>query len=223
MRVSGKGHYTIPMDVRKEPFSNNHVRLALKYAVKREEMVEKILFGYGSVGNDQPIAASDQFYNSKNEQREYDPDKAKFHLKESGFEGPIPLHVSNAAFANAVSAAQLFAESAKQAGVDIKVIRTPEDGYWDKVWMQKSWSFSYWSGRPAAGQMFAVGYHPTSAWNETFWDNAKFNELFLEGKSTVEESKRKKIYGEMQQIMTDEGGSVNPPLQRLFGCRKQGC
>ena len=210
LRVKGKGHYTIPMDVRKEPFSNNDVRLALKYAVKREEMVEKILFGYGSVGNDQPIATSDQFYNSDVPQREYDPEKALFHLKKSGFEGPIPLHVSNAAFANAVSAAQLFSESAKQAGVDIKVIRTPEDGYWDKVWMQKSWSFSYWSGRPAAGQMFSIGYHPSSAWNETFWDNAAFNELFAEAKRTVDSDKRKKIYGEMQQIVADEGGTVIP-------------
>ncbi len=210
LRVSGKGHYTIPMDVRKEPFSNNDVRLALKYAVKREEMVEKILFGYGSVGNDQPISESDQFYNSKVAQREYDPDKAQFHIKKAGFEGPIPLHVSNAAFANAVSAAQLFAESAKQAGLNIKVIRTPEDGYWDKVWMQKSWSFSYWSGRPAAGQMFAIGYHPSSAWNETFWDNAEFNKLFDEGKRTTAPKKRKEIYGEMQRLMVEEGGSVIP-------------
>ena len=210
LRVSGKGHYTIPMDVRKEPFTNNDVRLALKYAVKREEMVEKILFGYGSVGNDQPIAKSDQLYNSKIPQREYDPEKAQFHLKKSGFDGVIPLHVSNAAFANAVSAAQLFAESAKQAGLEIRVIRTPEDGYWDKVWMQKSWSFSYWSGRPAAGQMFAIGYHPSSSWNETFWDNDTFNKLFDEGKRTTDASKRKKIYGEMQRLLVDEGGTVIP-------------
>ena len=209
-RVKGKGHYTIPMDVRKEPFSNNDVRLALKYAVKREEMVEKILFGYGSVGNDQPIGAGDEFFNDDIPQRDYDPDKAQFHLKKSGYEGAIPLHVANAAFPNAVSAAQLFAESAKQAGVNIKVIRTPDDGYWDKVWMQKSWSFSYWSGRPAAGQMFSIGYHPSSAWNETFWDNAEFNKLFDEGRRETNTSKRKKIYGEMQRIMVEEGGTIIP-------------
>ena len=39
-------------------FDNNDLRMALKLAMNREEMVDKILFGYGGVGNDFPINAS---------------------------------------------------------------------------------------------------------------------------------------------------------------------
>ena len=44
--------------------------------VKRQEIVEKVLGGYGTIGNDVPISPSQQFYNDTLPQREYDPEKA---------------------------------------------------------------------------------------------------------------------------------------------------
>jgi len=49
-------HSTVPMLFNSKPYDNNDVRLGLKYALDREEQVNKILKGYGSVGNDHPIA-----------------------------------------------------------------------------------------------------------------------------------------------------------------------
>jgi len=40
------------------PFDDNNVRLALKHALKRDELVEKVLYGHGTVGNDLLIAPS---------------------------------------------------------------------------------------------------------------------------------------------------------------------
>ena len=40
-----------------DPFTDRNVRLALKYGINRQELVDKILFGHGTVGNDQPIAS----------------------------------------------------------------------------------------------------------------------------------------------------------------------
>ena len=68
------------------PFDNNDLRLALKYAIDREEMVQKILMGYGTVGNDTPINKAYPLF-TEIEQREYDPDKAAFHYKKSGHSG----------------------------------------------------------------------------------------------------------------------------------------
>ena len=92
--MSGNAHYTIPMDTRKAPFDDNNVRQALKYAINREEMVEKILFGYGSVGNDIPIGPGQLYYNTELEQKTYDPDKAKWHLKEAGMDSLSVRHVA---------------------------------------------------------------------------------------------------------------------------------
>lgn len=74
--LAGNQHYSFPMHTNKAPFSDNNVRLALKHAVDRKELVDKILHGYGSVGNDHPIGRGVQYYAKELEQREYDPDKA---------------------------------------------------------------------------------------------------------------------------------------------------
>ena len=70
------------------PFNNNDVRMALKYAVDREQMVKTILGGYGTVGNDNPIGPTYKFHDPEIPQRQYDPDKAKFHLKKAGLTNP---------------------------------------------------------------------------------------------------------------------------------------
>ncbi len=56
--TSGPGHYVFIMHANTAPFDNKDLRLALKYGINRQEMVDKILFGYGSVGNDSPINAA---------------------------------------------------------------------------------------------------------------------------------------------------------------------
>src|SRR3546814_21160062 len=55
LNTSGRGHYVFIMHCNTEPFANNDLRLALKYAMDREGMVETILRGFGKVGNDFPI------------------------------------------------------------------------------------------------------------------------------------------------------------------------
>ncbi|MCA3441700.1 MAG: ABC transporter substrate-binding protein, partial [Rhodobacter sp.] len=52
LSISGNAHYCFPMDARAAPFTDNNVRMALKYAFDRQELVDKILAGHGSVAND---------------------------------------------------------------------------------------------------------------------------------------------------------------------------
>ncbi|MGB2446432.1 MAG: peptide ABC transporter substrate-binding protein, partial [Candidatus Poseidoniaceae archaeon] len=99
---------------------------------------DKILLGYGAVGNDHPISTANRYHNADLPQREFDADKAAYHYKKSGHSGKIQLSASDAAFAGAVDAAQLIANSAAEAGIDIEVIREPRDGYWSKSWNKSS-------------------------------------------------------------------------------------
>jgi len=209
--VSGTAHYTIPMNSGVGPFDDNNVRQALKYGINREELVEKILFGYGSVGNDHPIGAGQRYYNSELEQKTYDPDKSKWHLKEAGLDSlSIELSSSDAAFGGAVDAAVLYQASAAAGGIEINVIREPNDGYWSDVWMKKNMVFSYWSGRPVEDQMFATAYKCGASWNESFWCNDRFDELMVKARAELDEDKRRAMYWEMQDLCANQGGSVIP-------------
>ncbi len=209
--VAGNQHYTFAMSVNKDPFTDNHVRRALKFGINRQEMVDKILFGYGSVGNDHPIGRGQQFFNSEMAQTEYDPDKARFHLKEAGLDSlNVELSAADAAFGGAVDAAILFQNSAAAAGITIDVKRVPNDGYWSDVWMQHPFSAVYWGGRPTEDAMFTTAYAAGAAWNDTFWENPRFNELLLAARAELDEDKRRAMYYEMQLLLNEDGGAIIP-------------
>ena len=204
-------HFTFPMHTDVAPFDNNDVRLALKYAIKREEIVEKVLQGFGSIGNDHPIGAGQRYFARDLEQTGYDPQRAKEHLKKAGLDSlTVDLNVADAAFAGAVDAAVLYAEHAKPAGITINVVREPNDGYWSNVWLKKPFCACYWGGRPTEDWMFSTAYASGVDWNDTRFEHARFNELLLAARSELDENKRREQYSEMQTILNREGGTLVP-------------
>lgn len=209
--VSGRGHYVFIMHTDTPPFDNKELRLALKYAINRQEMVDKILRGYGGVGNDIPINAAYPLFDDSMEQREYDPVKAAEHYKNSGHDGtPIILRVAETAFPGAVDAAQLFQQSAAAAGIPLEIKREPNDGYWSEVWNKQPFCASYWTGRPVQDQMYSTAYLSTADWNDTRFNNAEFDSLLQAAKAELDAAKRKEMYGKMARILHEEGGLIAP-------------
>jgi len=211
--TSGTGHYTIPMRTNLKPFDDNNIRLALKWALDREAILQTTLRGHGSVGNDHPIGRANRFHNGELPQRTYDPDKAKFYLKKAGLSSlTVDLSAADAAFGGAVDAAVLYKEHAAKAGINIKVVREPNDGYWSNVWNtdNRGWAMCYWGGRPTEDWMFSTAYAADAEWNDTNWKHEKFNQLLVAARTELDEGKRRGMYYEMQQICSDEGGTVVP-------------
>lgn len=209
--TAGPLHFVFPMRTDTAPFDDNNVRLALKHAIDREELLQKILRGHGTVGNDNPIGPSYRFHAKELEQHTYDPDKVKFHLKQAGLsELTVDLRAAESAFPGAVDAAVLFKEHAAKAGITINVVREPNDGYWSNVWMKQPWCASYWGGYTTESEMFTTGYAEGAAWNDTFWSNERFSKIMGEAKAELDDSKRRDMYVEMQRIVRDEGGALVP-------------
>jgi peptide/nickel transport system substrate-binding protein len=207
--VAGYQHYTAPMLVDQAPFDKVEVRQALKWAVNRQELVDKVLFGYGKVGNDNPIATGMKFAINPDPVYTYDPEKAKALLKKAGMEGlKVDLSAADAAFAGSVDAALLMAEHAKAAGITINVVREPNDGYWDNVWLKKPWSHCYWGGRATADMLMTIQLAADAAWNDTHWKNPRFNELLLSARGEIDETKRAAMYAEAQTLVHDDGGQM---------------
>ncbi|MGV8830593.1 MAG: ABC transporter substrate-binding protein [Devosia sp.] len=209
--VAGRGHYAFVMHCDTEPFASKDLRNALKWAINREEMVDKILRGYGTIGNDFPINSAYPLFDDTIPQRSYDPEKAAALYKASGHDGsPIVLKIAETAFPGAVDAAQLFQESAKAAGIPLEISRVPDDGYWSDVWNKSPFCGTYWDGRPVQDQMYSTAYVSSSDWNETKFKNPAFDSLLVQAKGELDETKRKKLYSEMAYLVRDEGGLICP-------------
>lgn len=211
IRSPGGWHSIMAMQTDQAPYNDLNVRLALRHAIDRKQILDTLFNGYGSLGNDHPIPRSDPYYNDTLTQIEYDPDRAKSFLKKSGHENmKFTLSASEATFTGAVDSAVLFQESAKKAGIQIEIKKENADGFWNNVWLKSPFCLSYWAGRAAATKMLEVAYSSSANWNETHWKNEQFDKLLLDAKAETDETKRKNYIWEMQRILHDEGGAIIP-------------
>jgi peptide/nickel transport system substrate-binding protein len=218
----GNSSYGFPVMVNTPPFNDKNVVLALKHSINREEIVQKILLGHGTVGNDTLIGPAYRYRATEEElpQRTYDPEKAKFHLKKAGLGTlKVQLNVADAAFAGAVDAALLYQASAKASGIDIEVVREPDDGYWSSVWNVKPFTAVYWNGYPTEDMILSTANARGAAWNATKMANDRFDELIVKARSELDEKLRREMYVEAQKIVNEDDGAITPMFNNFIWAR----
>ncbi|GMG84408.1 ABC transporter substrate-binding protein [Paralimibaculum aggregatum] len=209
--VASGGAITMPMHCNVAPFDNVDVRNALKLCIDRQEIIDKIAFGAATMGNDFHLAPVQPYWPEDIPQRAYDPDQAKSLLKKAGMEGlSVSISTADSLFSGAVDMCVLYAEQAKKAGININVVREPNDGYYSDVWLKKPFCAVSWGSRPTPDVMFTLAYKSDAAWNESYWQNERFNELLLQAKAELDQERRADMYREMCLLMRDDGGTIIP-------------
>ncbi|BBO73236.1 ABC transporter substrate-binding protein [Desulfosarcina widdelii] len=191
------------------PGENYDFVMGMRYIQDRERIVRSILKGHGQVGNDQPISSAyGKDYCSELPQRGYDPDKAKWHLKKSGYSS-AELFVAPVVSGSEDMAIMMQA-NLKKIGFDLKVKKVPVDGYWGAVWLKEPLNITGWNMRPTANSMLALQLGPGAPWNDTHWHNKRFGELLKLSLAETNPDKRHAMYCEMQTMVHNESGLVIP-------------
>jgi len=205
-------HITFPMMSDAPPFDNNDFRLAIRYMAERQSMLDNVVKGYGMIGNDHALAPTDRYYCKELAQREYDPDKAKFHLKKAGMEGAtVTLHCSETAGGTmGPDLALHLSESAKKVGLNIEVQREPADGYWSSIWMKRPFHMSNWNPRPTADLRFSLVYLTDAKWNESHNGSPELDALILKARAMADGPERYEVYCDVQKMIYETGGSIVP-------------
>lgn len=193
------------------PGDNADFRLAMKHLQKREDVVQRLFQGRARVGNDHPIAPSDPFYCDDIPIRSFDPDKAKHYIKKAGMEGGnVQIFTAPGAGRKATELALMIRQEAGKIGLNVDVKRVPSDGYWSTTWMHKPMFMAGWNPRPTADIMLTLAYKSDAPWNESHWQNSRFDELLKRGRGELDTDKRKEIYCEAQRLIHDAGGCALP-------------
>ena len=192
-----------------EPGSSDDFVKGMQFIQDRERIVRSILKGHGTVGNDHPISVA---YGADHchelPQREYDPDKAKFHLNKSGytsaelFVAPVRTGIEETCL--------LMQANLKKIGFDLRIKKVPTDGYWGAVWMKEPLNVVSWNMRPTANAMLSIQFAPGAAWNDTFWNNERFGELLKLQLAETDPAKRHEMLCEMQTLVHNGSGMVIP-------------
>lgn len=188
------------------PVQNPDFVLAMKHLLDRKQINRAAFRGYGQIANDQPIAPSNRYYFAGLPQREYDPEKAKFHLQKSGLAGrSLPIVASEAA-TGSLDIAQLLQLSGQQIGLKLDIKRVPADGYWSNHWMKHPLGFGNIGARPTADLLFSLFFKSDAGNNESGWKNEQFDQLLLAARGETDDAKRKQMYADMQVLVHEHCG-----------------
>jgi peptide/nickel transport system substrate-binding protein len=207
---SPSGAWTpICMRVDSPPFDDVRVRQAMRLIVDRPQMVAQALAGHGLIGNDL-YAPFDQEYDHALPQRHQDIAQAKSLLKAAGQDGLTIDLQSTAGALGMNEGAQVFAQQAKAAGVNVNVKILDSGTFYGSQYLKWVFSTDFWNTRTYLPQV-ASGSIPTSPYNETHWPDAahqKFVSLYNQARVTVDPKKRAEIAHEMQKLEYDAGGYI---------------
>lgn len=210
MRSEGAGlRYVFCARVSNDPYTNNNAVLALKYGIDRQKIIDNVLNGYATIGNDHTVAPNNPFFNKELPQRPYDPDKAAWHLKEAGLGADaFRLTISTGAWATSPDCAQIFQQSLQPAGINLALNKVSSDGYWSNVWRADPFCAVIWGPRMTADESLTVSYSSTSPMNDSNWKNETFDKLLSQARVELDQAKRKEIYATCQQMVSDEAGHI---------------
>jgi peptide/nickel transport system substrate-binding protein len=125
--------YSITMLTDTPPFDDARVRKAMRLAADRQEIVDLVLQGDGTVSCDHVVWPED--LHRWDGACEQDIEQARALLAEAGYPDglEVTLYTSNS-FPPMVPLAEVYQQQAAAAGIDVTIEQVAPDSYWTEVW-----------------------------------------------------------------------------------------
>jgi peptide/nickel transport system substrate-binding protein len=205
------------MNQRNAPFDNAKVRQAVMHALNRKFIVDNIQFGMGKIATG-PIATSTLFYDGNVPRYDYNIDKARALIKESGVNvGARTIKMMPMPYGSSWDRlAEYTKQSLEQVGFKIEL--TPTDaGGWAKSLGQfdfdMTFNFTYQYGDPALGvsRLYLSNniVKGSPFVNNQGYVNNKVDELLNAAATARAADERQKLYSEAQKILVAEVANAN--------------
>jgi peptide/nickel transport system substrate-binding protein len=204
----GAGWNPFTMRVDAAPLNDRRVRQALRLVVDRPQMLEILFSGHGTLGNDVfGIWSSD--YNHSLPQRHQDIPQAKALLKAAGAEGLSIELVSSDIGQATIQAAEVLAQQATAAGINIKVNQVTVTDFFGPNYLKWVFAQDYWYYNFYLPQV-SLATLPTSPFNECHFHDPAYIKLYEQAIATIDTAKRQELAREMQLIDYTDGGYIIP-------------
>ena len=197
------------MNTSKKPFDDPVVRQALRLAVNRQQLIDQVYNGLGSLGND-VFNPFDPMYNSTLAQREYDPDAARKLLQDAGYELPVKIElVGTDNQPTSERQNQALVQQAKAGGFEIEYKFVDQATFYGDAYGTYPLSLSFW-GFLGIFDQASFTVTKTAPYNSSKWVDEEFDSLFNEAVQTVDDAKRKELVAKMQAIEYERGAYIVP-------------
>jgi len=219
----GNSYTYMGFNLKHKPFDDKRVRLAINYAIDKQEIIDGVYLGLG-INIASPYKPGTRWSNPSLTPYPYDPVKARALLKEAGFtdaDGDGILERDGKPFAFEIitnqnkereKSAVLIQRRLKEVGISVQIraiewasfiSRFIKTGDFDAVVLGWSLSldpdqYSIWhSSQQAPGQFNFIGYN-----------NPATDKLLEQGRLELNPEKRMKIYHEFSRVLLEDSPIV---------------
>jgi peptide/nickel transport system substrate-binding protein len=205
-------------------FQDKRVRQALYFGMDKKPIIEKVYLGLMTEAETY-IAPYSWAYNPKVKgYHKYNPEKAKQLLEQAGWKvGPDGIRIKDGkrlSFETACTAGnkqreqvqQILQQQWRQIGVDLKINNKPAAVLFGDFFRLSKFETMF-NGMPVAAGDPDITFRLHSKYipakggmgrNSVAYENPKVDQLMEAGMREVDREKRKKIYGDLQEILVDE-------------------
>lgn len=222
LRTPSGQFLNVVMGCNQPPFNDARVRRALSLAVDRAALVDLVAEGLGTVGVDVPANSAYRFHSPLPDRKE-DIAEAKRLLAAAGH--GRGLDVTLVASDRPGTRAQLgvaLREMAKPAGFNITVQTMAHATFLDQVWLKGPFYVGLYNMQATMDAIFSLLYTADAPWNESKWNNARFDGLVDAARRTDDEGKRRALYAEAQRLMYDEVPTLIPTFFDQLAASRDG-
>lgn len=193
------------------PMDNKDIRLAINYAVNRENIIEAVLNGLGELPATLVGPTEFGFDPSGREISRQDVDKAKEHLDKSGLSTPVEIDLSYENNRFWPQMAELVKSDLEAVGFQVTLDKLDAGSYWGKVLGGESQlnmnQRSLWVPDPDNKVRLLHSSQSTAQFETGVASlpvGEKFDELIDAGRSETDVTKREEIYKEIQALILEE-------------------
>ena len=201
-----------PMNTTMEPFNDVRVRQALNYAVDKEQLVNVVLRGYGTVMTS-PIPET-VFGHAAQEPYAYDPERARALLEEAGYGDGFSFEVLTFTGDEYRAAGQVLQQYFADVGVDMQLNPSERGALVDQIFQPVETnpteaalvgaSTSTGDADRALTVSFSRDSWPPASNNWSFYDDEEVQSLIAQGRATGDLAERAELYARAQEIIWND-------------------
>ncbi len=203
---------TFQMNTSRPPFDDVRVRQALNYAVDKEQLINVVFRGYGTVMTS-PIPET-VFGYAPQDPYEYDPERARQLLAEAGYGDDLSFDVLTFTGDEYSAAGQVLQQFFSAIGVEMRLDPAERGALNDQIFLpveENPTQAALVGASTATGDAdraltvsFSRQSWPPDSNNWSFYENAEVESLIQEGRTTVDQDERAAIYARAQEIIWDD-------------------
>lgn len=194
----------VRMRVDQEPFTDPKIRLAVRYATDQPKTVQISAGELGESAEHHHVSPVHPDYKEL-PMFQRDVEKAKALLAEAGFPDGLDLEIACKPDPSwELASVEAMVEQWKEAGIRTKINVLPSAKFWE-VWTEVPFGYTTWAHRPLAFMVLTLAYRTGGTWNETRYNNPKFDETLTKAEGTLDLDARTELVGELEKIMQEDG------------------